>query len=350
MSYTIMDGVNDLANGRNLSLEKMEAVMRAIMSGEVSDIKISSFLTAAKMHGETPEMILAAAKIMREFASNIRPTVKRGRIIDTCGTGGDNAHTFNISTLTAIISAAAGVTVAKHGNRSVSSKCGSADILEAFGVNLGLKPEEVEAMISKIGIGFMFAPGFHSAMKYVMPVRKDLAMRTIFNILGPLTNPANATGGILGVFDESLILPMAEVLRGLGAEHAYVIHSDPGLDELIPISNMHIAEIKDGKITQKTISAADIGFSCSIEDLKASSLEENMNIVKSILTGEDRGNKREVVLLNASYAIFSSGIVTSLDEAKQKAAEAIDNGAAVAKLKEMVVESKGDLSKFESIF
>lgn len=253
MAFTISDGITTLVNGQVLNLAQMQDVMNEIMSGQAADAQIASFLTALRIRGENAEIIQGAAYKMREFAKKIAPRVQ-GTLVDIVGTGGDYAGTFNISSLAALVAAGAGVNVAKHGNRAVSSTCGSADILESFGVKIDLEPSQVENVINEIGIGFMFAPKFHPAMKFAMPVRKALKMRTIFNILGPLTNPADAKATVLGVYERNLIEPITKAMAGLGADHVFVVHSDPGIDEIVPINKVYIGEVINGqtKFYEKT--------------------------------------------------------------------------------------------------
>ena len=346
----IKDGINSLVTGTPLSGAKAQNIMREIMAGEASDIEIASFLTALRIRGETPEVITGAAKIMREFSNAITPKVS-GKLVDTCGTGGDGSNTFNISTLAAIVAAGAGVSIAKHGNRSVSSKCGSADILEAFGVKVDLDPKQVEQVIEKVGMGFMFAPKFHPAMKYAMPVRRKLAMRTIFNILGPLTNPASAKSHVLGVFDAALVKPMAEVMAGLDSEHVFVVHSEPGVDEILPIGKVFIGEAKNGTVKTYTLGPADFGLGeVTLDMVKGGDLEKNLVIAAAILTNKDQGIKSKIVEINAGYAILASGLAENITDARKKAADALISGAALALLKNLVIESGGDVAKFEGVF
>ena len=254
---------------------------------------------------------------MRNFAEKISPTYQ-GRLIDTCGTGGDNSHTFNISTLSALVAAGAGAYVAKHGNRSVSSKCGSADLLERFGVNLNLEPKEVEGIISKIGIAFLFAPKFHPAMKFAGPVRKALAIRTIFNLLGPLTNPANAKGHVLGVYDPTLVEPILDVMIRLGAEHIYVVCSEPGINEIIPISSVHIGEFKEGLKNIYSLTPQDFGLKkIRIADLQGDTFEEDCKITSKLLTNQDQSVRRKILVINAAYAIYTAKIATSWKKRKK---------------------------------
>lgn len=348
--YTIADGIKTLIDGKSIDSQQMENVMGDIMSGKANDIQISSFLTALRIRGETPDVISGAASTMRKFSNKIVP-VSSSRLVDTCGTGGDGSNTFNISTLAAFIAAGAGAVIAKHGNRSVSSKCGSADLLEAFGVKIDLDPAEVEKIINEIGIGFMFAPKFHPAMKYAMPVRKTLGVRTIFNILGPLTNPAAAKGHVLGVFDQNLVEIMAKVMATLGSEQVYIVHSEPGIDEIVPISKVYISEVQKGEVKSYVKTAKDFNIKkCTLKDMKGGSLDINLKIGKEILKNEDQSVKRQVVLINAAYAILASGIASCYEDAFKKAEESLVSGAALNKLKVLVEKSSNNLEKFNQIF
>ena len=336
---SIIQGIQNLVAQSELTKGLMEDIMDEIMSGKVQDSQLGSFLTALSIRGESPEIISAAARVMRKYANQINPTVD-GTLVDTCGTGGDNSDTFNISTLAAIVAAGAGVSIAKHGNRSISSKCGSADILEAFGANVSLDPKKVEDMINKIQFGFMFAPKFHPAMKYAMPTRRSLSIRTIFNILGPLTNPASADRHVMGVFSKELVPIMANVMKNLGAEHVFVVHSEPGIDEVVPIGNVHIGEVKNGEVKIYSKKPQDFGFeNLTLEEIQGGTLEKNLEIAKSILNNEDNGPKQKIVEINAGYAILSSGLANNLKEAIEKAHESIASGSALNKLNEYVKES-----------
>ncbi len=346
---SIQTGITTLVEGNVLSRYDTQQILREIMQGQTNDAQIASFLTALSIRGETSEIIAGAAEIMREYASQINPETTEP-LVDTCGTGGDNANTFNISTLSAIVAAGAGIHIAKHGNRSISSKCGSADLLEAFGVNINQEPEEVREVIEKIGIGFMFAPKFHPAMKYVMPVRRSLKMKTVFNILGPLTNPANAKSHVLGVFDKKLIQPLVEVMNTLGSNHVYIINSDPGIDEIIPYSKVHVGEVKEGKINYYTLKPSDFGIkSFYMKEITGGTVEKNLEIAVKILRNEDIGIKREIVLINATFAVLSAYGHMTYEAAYAKVKESLTSGKALAKLGELVKESKGSILKFEQV-
>jgi len=322
-----------LLNGENLTQQETENIFNALMSGELSSVQIASFLTALSSKGEMLEEIIGAAKIMRQKSRQIQPQISK--LIDTCGTGGDKSGTFNISTTVGFVVAAGDLSVAKHGNRSVTSKTGGADVLEALGIKIDLKPEEVEKCIEKIGIGFMFAPLFHPATKYAMPIRQELKIKTIFNLLGPLTNPANAHYQLLGVFAPEFTEKFAGVLKELGTEKALVVHGD-GLDEITLTGKTQISELNNGEIKTYQIQPEDFGFEkCSLEDLEGGNAEENAQIIRKILNGEIMGAKREIVLLNAGAAFYAGKLVDSIQDGVKLAEEVIDSGKAMKKLEEM---------------
>jgi anthranilate phosphoribosyltransferase len=312
----------------------MANAVRDIMEGKATDAQIASFLTALRIKGETVEEITGAAKVMREKAKTIKAP---DYTIDTCGTGGDISHTFNISTTSALIVAACGIPVAKHGNRSVSSHCGSADVLEALGVKIDLEPEKVQRCLEATGFGFMFAPLFHPAMKYAIGPRREMGIRTVFNILGPLTNPAGAKRQVLGVFNDALTEPLAKVLANLGATHAFIVHGEDGLDEITNTDKTKITELKDQRIDTYFITPEDLGFTrAKKEDLLGGTAEENAQITIDILKGK-KGPKRDITLMNAAVALIAGDMAKSLSEAVKKASEAIDSGAAFKKLEEIRV-------------
>ena len=316
--------------GNNLSEQEMMDAMTQVMNGKVSDIQLAAFLTALQVKKETVPEIVGAAKVMRDKAEKVK--VKASYIIDTCGTGGDGADTFNISTAVAFVVAGAGVTVAKHGNRAVSSKSGSADVLQCLGVNINAPLRTIERCIEEVGIGFLFAPLMHKAMKHAVGVRKDLGFRTIFNLLGPLTNPANAHAQILGVFDSKWVNPLAEVLRDLGSQHAMVVHGFDGLDEITLTSETQISELKNGNITNYSLNPKEFGYShCSSEDLKGGVPERNAEIIRGILKGE-KGFKADIVLLNAGAAIYVGGKAESIEQGILIATKSISSGEANKKL------------------
>lgn len=330
----IKEAVKILVEGIDLSEKEMIGAMKDIMEGNASDAQIASFLTALRMKGETVLEITGAAKVMREKSARINAPEFT---VDTCGTGGDMAHTFNISTTTALITAACGVPVAKHGNRSVSSRSGSADVLEALGVKIDLRPEAVEECLKATGFGFLFAPLFHPAMKYAVGPRREMGIRTIFNILGPLTNPANAKRQVLGVFSDELTKPLAEALGNLGTIHAFVVHGEDGLDEITITDRTKVSELKNNRVDTYYIAPEDLGLSrAKIEDLIGGTAEENSKITLGILNGE-KGPKRDIVLMNTAAALIAGDAAKTLSDAVKKASHAIDSGAALKKLEEIKV-------------
>lgn len=330
----IKEAINILIEGRNLTEDEMVSAMRDIMEGRATDAQIASFLTALRIKGESIEEITGAARLMREKATKIEAPEYT---VDTCGTGGDMAHTFNISTISALIVSACGVPVAKHGNRSVSSRCGSADVLEALGVRIDLPPERVEECLSATGFGFLFAPLFHPAMKYAIGPRREMGIRTIFNILGPLTNPAQAKRQVLGVFSDELTEPIAEVLGNLGATHAFVVHGEDGLDEITITDRTKISELKNGRINTYYITPEDLSIQRGKkEDLLGGNPQENAKITLDILNGK-RGARRDIVLINTAAALIAGDMATSFSDAIQRASDAIDSGRAYRKLEEIRV-------------
>ena len=317
----------------NLSLGEMEKAMEIIMEGGATDSQLAGFLVGLSMKGETIEEITAAARVMRNKAISI----KSDRVlIDSCGTGGDCKGTFNISTTVALLMAAAGLSVAKHGNRSVSSKSGSADLLEALGININLSPQQVEYCLNEIGFAFLFAPYFHKAMKYAARPRRELGLRTIFNILGPLTNPAGTRYQILGVYQPDLVYPIAAVLKNLGIDSAMVVHGAGGIDEFSLAGENKVAYLRNGQIEEFYISPEEVGLQrADLKELIGGTAEKNREITLAILKGE-RGAKRDVVLFNAAAAFLVSGLVDSWAQGIELAAEMIDSGRTLKKLEEMI--------------
>ena len=314
--------------------------MQSLMSGVLSDDIIESYVLALNEKSVTAENIFDAATVMRQFSRQVNIQDKTN-LVDTCGTGGDGIQTFNVSTLSAIVAASAGVKVAKHGGRSVSSKCGSADVLEALGVNVNLTPEKVAALVNDIGIGFMFAPNFHPAMRYAAPVRKKLGVRTIFNVLGPLANPASATHQILGVYDMSLTQTMAEVLSKLGSEHVMVVHGEDGMDEISISSPTRVTELKNKSITTYIIKPTDLGFAmANLETIQVENVDASKAMMLDVLNG-NKGPHRDITLLNAGAAIYVSGLTSTLKEGIEKAASVIDQGLSLKKLEALKVASHG---------
>ena len=312
--------------------------MQSLMSGVLSDDIIESYVLALNEKGVSAENIFDAATVMRQFSKQVDIHDKTN-LVDTCGTGGDGIQTFNVSTLSAIVAASAGVKVAKHGGRSVSSKCGSADVLEALGVNVNLTSEKVAALVNDIGIAFMFAPNFHPAMRYAAPVRKKLGVRTIFNVLGPLANPASATHQILGVYEASLTEIMAEVLSKLGSEHVMVVHGEDGMDEISISSPTRVTELKNKSIATYMIKPTDLGFDmANLETIQVENVDASKAMMLDVLNG-NKGPHRDITLLNAGAAIYVSGLTSTLKEGIEKAASVIDQGLSLKKLEALKVAS-----------
>ncbi len=345
----IVDGLKKITQKVSLTSEEAENIMREIMSGKVQDAQLGAFLTGLAMKGESVDEITGFALIMREFANQIEPNVE-GDLLDTCGTGGDKIKTFNISTISALVVAGAGIPVAKHGNRAVTGTCGSADLLEGLGVKIDLPPEEVKTCIEKVGIGFMFAPLFHPAMKYAMPTRRALKLRTVFNILGPLTNPANAKCHVLGVFQKDLTPVMAKVLNGLGAKHVFTVHNSYGIDEVAPVGINYITEVNNGTIESYAITNEDFGIpDCSINDILAGNLEENLKIAVNILKNKVIDSKYNTVLMNAALALKSVNKASDIKEGIEIAKNAIESGSVFEKLKQFIEVSGGNQDKLMSL-
>lgn len=332
----IKDAIGKIVKGVDLTTEEMVSVMEEVMTGGASPAQIGSFITALRMKGETVPEITGAAKVMREKATRVDvPLDLHETLIDTCGTGGDESMTFNISTATAFVAAGSGLTVAKHGNRSVSSKSGSADVLKALGVNIEAEVSNVENCLSEAGIGFLFAPLLHGAMKYAAPVRREIGIRTFFNVLGPLTNPAGAKRQLMGVYDPVLTDILAKVLANLGSTHAFVVRGEDGLDEITLADGTKITELKDGSIRTYHITPEDFGFErCRPEDLKGGGPEENAEIIIGVLNGE-KGPARDVVLMNGGAAIAAGGLAGSIEEGIALARGAIDSGEAMKRLEKL---------------
>lgn len=330
----IRETISRLIERQDLAPEEAGQVMGAIMEGSTTQAQIGAFLTALRMKGETPEEIAAFVRVMRRHAVTVAPTTRK-TLVDTCGTGGDGTHTFNISTVSAFVAAGAGIPVVKHGNRSVSSTCGSADVLSALGVNLAVDPEKQAGIVEQVGIAFLFAPNHHPAMRHVMPVRQDLGCRTVFNILGPLTNPAGAQAQVLGVYDPGLTTTMAEVLRLLGLPRAMVVHGS-GLDEITTTGETTVCELSEGKIGTYSLDCRTFGITpASRSDLRGGDTMENVRITREILTGE-RGACRDIVLMNAGAAIYIGGQAQDLHEGVMLARVSIDSGNASACLDALV--------------
>jgi anthranilate phosphoribosyltransferase len=332
------EALSRIVDHQEIQHDDMLSLMRQIMQGEVSPVLVSAIITGLRVKRETIGEITAAAKVMREFATPVKVT-DADHLVDTCGTGGDAAHTFNISTAAAFVSAAAGAQVAKHGGRSVSSKSGSADVLEALGVNLNQTPEQVADSIGKIGLGFMFAPNYHSAMKHAAPVRRELGIKTLFNILGPLTNPAGAKKQVLGVFDTRLVATLAHVLQQLGSVHVMVVNGTDGLDEVTISGETRIGELRQGAVTEYSVRPEDFGLqSAPITSIQVSDSDQAKAMLLSVLENK-KGPARDIVLLNAGAAVYVSGVADTLAQGIRAAQRAIESGAALQKLHELVAFS-----------
>lgn len=329
------DILSQLIGRQDLSREDMLAVMHALMGGEFTPAQIAGFLVGLRSKGESVTEIAAAAEVMRELSTKV-PLQGVANLVDTCGTGGDGAHTFNISTASAFVAAACGAHVAKHGGRSVSSTSGSADVLEALGVNVNLTPEKVAQAVREIGVGFMFAPNHHAAMKHAAPVRKELGVRTLFNLLGPLTNPAGAPNQVLGVFHPELTGVLAQVLARLGSRHVLVVHAEEGLDEISLASNTHVAELKDGQVNEYVVSPGQFGLpQVAACDMVVNGRDEAVGLLMEALHGRHAG-AAAIVALNAGAAIYVAGLAKNMASGVEKAQSAIASGQAVAKLNDYI--------------
>ena len=330
--------IRTVIEGQHLSMEQMTEVMRTIMSGQASPAQVGGFLVGLHMKGETVEEIAAAAQVMRELA--IRVEVRSPHLLDTCGTGGDAAGTFNISTASALVAAAAGAKVAKHGNRSVSGRTGSADVLEAAGVKLELSPEQIGACIETVGVGFLFAPLHHSAMKHAIGPRREMGVRTVFNLLGPLTNPASAPNQVMGVFADRWVEPLAHVLRYLGSRHVLVVHSADGLDEISIGAPTHVAELKDGEVRSYSLTPEDFGLRrSSLEAIKVGTIGQSLEIIQDVLASQ-LGPAADIVALNAGAGIYTAGLATNLQEGVHKARTILAEGAAARVLEQLISFSR----------
>ena len=334
----ISEAIKAVISKQNLNESEMHDVMNSIMTGQTTDAQIGAFLVGLSMKGETIEEITASAKVMRALATSVELS-SNDYLVDTCGTGGDGLGLFNISTASAFVVAAAGGKVAKHGNRSISSKSGSADVLEAAGINLNISPELISQCIEEIGLGFMFAPAHHSAMKHAIGPRKELAVRTIFNVLGPLTNPAKAPNQIMGVYDKSLVEPIANVLKGLNSRHVMVVHSEDGLDEFSIANTTYVAELKDNNISTYTVHPGDFGLEeGNLDSIKAENAEQSLALINEAFSGK-KGVARDIIALNAGAAIYVSGLVRSFDEGVTQANQILSDGSAQDKLDAYILAS-----------
>jgi anthranilate phosphoribosyltransferase len=336
---SIQNAINKVSRREHLTVAEAEAAMDEIMAGAATPAQIGGYLMGLRIKGETIDEITGSAIAMRRAAS--KPTVTRSNLIDTCGTGGDGVGTFNISTTVAFVATGAGLNVAKHGNRSISSKSGSADVLSALGVKIDLTPQQVGECIDQVGIGFMFAPAFNPSMKYASGPRRELAIRTIFNVLGPLTNPAGARRQLMGVYAAELVEPLAHTLQLLGSEAAIVVHGDGGLDELTTTGPNHVSELRHGKVTSYVLEPESLGFTrAERETLLGGDPTLNASITRGILDGSIRDSRRDVVLLNAAAALVVGASAETLAEGLTGAVKSIDSGAALAKLDALVAYSQ----------
>ncbi len=329
----IREAIGEVVSGRSLSMEQASAVMRQMMQGEATSAQLAAFLTALRLKGEATEEIAGMATVMREFSLKVNV---EGMLVDSVGTGGDGHNTFNISTAAAFVAAGAGLKVAKHGNRAASSRCGAADVLEALGVRIDLPPEGVERCINQGGIGFMFAPAFHPSMRHAAPVRREIGIRTVFNILGPLTNPAGAQSQLIGVAFPELGERMAEVMRLLNTRHSLVVHGEGGLDEIAPTGKTSVWEVKDGQVVHWTLDVSEPGLpNAPLEAIRGGDREENAEAMRRLLRGEP-GPVRDVVLLNSAGVLLAADAVADFRTGVEMAAHSIDSGAAHAKLEALI--------------
>jgi len=333
----IATAIATVIEGRDLDEADMEAVMRLIMTGQATPAQIGGFLVGLRMKGETVDEITAAARVMRELATAVE--ISGPHLVDTCGTGGDGASTFNISTASAIVTAAAGGRVAKHGNRSVSSSSGSADVLEAAGVKLDINPAQVAACIDQVGVGFLFAPQHHSAMKHAIGPRKEMRVRTLFNLLGPLTNPAAAPNQVLGVFSADWVEPLAQVLKQLGSQHVLVVHAEDGLDEISIAAPTRVAELRDGKISSYTVTPEDFGMQrTSLDTIAVENAAQSLAMIGAVFDDQS-GPAHDIVCLNAGAAIYAAGLTDTLKKGVERASEVIASGRAKQTLASLVETS-----------
>ncbi len=345
-AMTLPAAIERALQREHLSAEEAEQVMGRIMAGEATPAQIGAYLAALRAKGETVEEIIGFARAMRRQATPVRPS--RQPLVDTCGTGGDGAHTFNVSTAAGLVAAGAGVAVAKHGNRSVSSRCGSADVLQALGVRLDLTPEQIARCIDDVGFGFLFAPALHPAMKHAIGPRREMGVRTVFNILGPLTNPAGASVQIMGTYDRAWVEPLARVLQGLGSETAYVVHNSAGLDEFSTTGVNYVAALRQGRVHLETVDATLYGLPrAEVEALRGGDSAENARLVREVLEGV-RSPRRDAVLLNAGMALWAAGLAADAREGIERAAEAVDSGRALAVLERLIAFTQAAAAQKEA--
>lgn len=343
MAMNIQKALGRIADRQDLSTPEMAEVMRQIMSAGATDVQIGAFLLGMRVKGETIDEITGGVQVLREFASGVH--VSGPHLVDIVGTGGDGANLFNVSTAACFVVAAAGGRVAKHGNRSVSSSSGSADVLEAAGVRLDISPEQVAQCVNELGVGFMFALMHHSAMRHVTVARNELGLRTLFNILGPMSNPAGLTRQLIGVYDRALCRPMAEVLKRLGSEHVMVVHSDDGLDEISLAADTHVAELKNGELTEYSLKPEELGFEREpLQDLAVDDIDSSLQLLIAALAGDkDERSKRaaRLVALNAGAALYVAGISDSVKEGVELARDTLKSGAGLEKLQQLAAMTKG---------
>src|SRR4030042_359815 len=347
----IREGIQKLIDGTSLTFDEAQEIIAEWMSGKATNAQIAAVLTALRMKGETVEELIAFASVMREHCRQIHPHVQN-RLVDTCGTGGDKIKTFNISTAAAFVVAGAGVAIAKHGNRAVTSRSGSADVLERLGLNLKMEPEAVQATIEQVGVGFMYAPAFHPAMKYAVQPRREIGIRTVFNVLGPLTNPATANPQLLGVYDPKLTTPIAYALKKLGCEEAMVVHGLDGIDEISTVGRTAIAWLKEGEVANMEVEPRDFGVKqARIADIKGTTPDESAEILYKILSSQCPADdpKMEIVLANSAAGIIVGGKAEDFNYGMVVARKSIESGAAYEKLKALIKASGGDLSKLEEL-
>ena len=334
MTVAFKYALQRLLDSQDLSHAEMLSVMHQVMGGDLTPAQIAGLLVALRIKGETVDEITAAAEVMRSLATHV-DIKDRSHLIDTCGTGGDGIQTFNVSTTSAFVAAAAGAKVAKHGGRSVSSACGSADVLEALGINVQLSPAQVAQCVDVVGIGFMFAPNHHTAMRYAGPVRRELGVRTLFNLLGPLTNPASATRQIMGVFHRDLTVMLAQALQRLGSQHVMVVHGADGMDEISFCGDTYVAELKDGEVKEFVLNPTQFGLGLhDLPSIQVQNSSQASDMLRAVLAGES-GPARDIVLLNAGAAIYVSGLVHDIQQGIDRAQSLIDSGAAEAKLTQL---------------
>lgn len=330
------DVLKKLSEGKSLTVEEAEGAMNCLLSGEATQAQIGAYLTALRMKGETLEEIIGSAKVLKEKAEHIAPKVE-GAYVDLVGTGGDESNSFNISTTAAFAAVGAGLPIAKHGNRAISSRSGAGDVLEALGVNITAEPKKVEEAVEQVGMGFMFAQTFNKSMRFVGQARSEMGVRTIFNILGPLANPSGAKHMVVGVYDPKMTEVIAKAMKELGVEHAMVVSSQNGMDEISAAEDTVVSEIKDGEVRNYVLTPEQFGFErCTKEDLKGGTGVENAEITRAVLSGKEQGAKRNIVLLNAAATLYVGEMAKSMEEGIEMARESIDSGRAMEKLEELV--------------